>query len=141
MNYQSSNQGGIPTISHEIPPCQVRGSDGVERRAKEEAIRAKFAEISAAYELSLNRESSEGSSSISHLSSNTSRRRSGACAAKLASVNTDFGSGAHRHHFTDPFELFRKTFGSSRLYDFIQPTCRGSFLHDDIHIYVQEKER
>ena len=105
----------------------MRSSDGVERRAKEQAITAKFAEISAAYELLLNRESSEGSSSVSHLSSNSRRRTTSACAAKLASLNTDFGSEAHRHHFTDPFELFQKTFGSSNLYDFIQPTMSGQF--------------
>ena len=104
----------------------ARSSDGVERRATEQAITAKFSEIGAAYELLLNRESTECSSSVSHLSS-ISRRRTSACAAKLASLNTDFGPGAHRHHFTDPFELFRKTFGSSNLYDFIQPTMSGQF--------------
>ena len=53
-------------------------------------IRSKFAEISAAYELLLNRGSDQGSSSASHLPF-ASRRPSAcvasACAQKLASFN------------------------------------------------------
>ena len=110
-------------------PDRVRSDIG--ERAKEQAT-AKFAEISAAYELLSSDGGLEGSASHPSFASS----QPCASAAHAYAPNFVFGGGlavldpfgfGTFSHFTDPFELFRQTFGSSSLSDFIQPTMSGQF--------------
>lgn len=105
-------------------PDRVRcdGPDGEEAKKKNTA---KFAEISAAYELLSSGEISGEGSGASHPSfANAAAARSARTYPERYNYQEDlpfphidpFGFGSFGH-FSDPFELFRRTFGDVRAFD------------------------